>query len=157
MVLSVFNEAFLSFTSADENYYIVDHDLMRQRATLLKKYLHDEEKQLQALSALQVLMVQMDHPSRESHYSYIYFTFRHHESVSVHNDSNCLKYLVVLPPSELLRMFFDCLYDFDVITIRTYYKWELNKNPGEQQGKDVALQSVTNFFAWLHDLKAANR
>ncbi|XP_069369044.1 eukaryotic translation initiation factor 4 gamma 1-like [Paralichthys olivaceus] len=106
---------------SDENYYIVDHDLMRQRATLLKKYLHDEEKQLQALSALQVLMVQMDHPS------------------------------------QLLRMFFDCLYDFDVITIRTYYKWELNKNPGEQQGKDVALQSVTNFFAWLHDLKAANR
>ncbi|XP_069392181.1 eukaryotic translation initiation factor 4 gamma 1-like [Paralichthys olivaceus] len=99
-----------------ENCYIVDHDLIRQRAALLQKYLQDEKKQLQALSALQALMVQMDHPS------------------------------------QLLRMFFDCLYDFDVITVRTYYKWELNKDPTKPQGKDVALQSVTGFFAWLHEV-----
>lgn len=87
MVLTVFNEAFLTFTSAGENCFFVDYDLISQRATLLQKYLQDEEKQLQALSALQALMVQMDHPSRESHYSYLYFTLRRPESVSVHNVS----------------------------------------------------------------------
>lgn len=38
---------------------------MKQRAKLLQKYLKDEQKELQALYALQALMVQMEQPASE--------------------------------------------------------------------------------------------
>ncbi len=67
-----------------------------------------------------------------------------------------MKYLVnlflsLLPPSDLLRMFFDTLYDEDVIKEEAFYKWESSKDPAEQQGKGVALKSVTAFFTWLRE------
>ncbi|CAB1448833.1 unnamed protein product [Pleuronectes platessa] len=43
-----------------ENYYSVDCEQITQRATLLQKYLQDEETQLQALCALEALIGQMD-------------------------------------------------------------------------------------------------
>ncbi|MEQ2190690.1 hypothetical protein XENOCAPTIV_005865, partial [Xenoophorus captivus] len=52
---------------------------------------------------------------------------------------------------DLLRMFFDCLYDEDVISEDAFYKWESSKDPAEQQGKGVALKSVTAFFTWLRE------
>lgn len=55
-----------------------------------------------------------------------------------------------LPP-DLLRMFFDCLYDEDVISEDAFYKWESSKDPAEQLGKGVALKSVTAFFTWLRE------
>ncbi|XP_047203196.1 eukaryotic translation initiation factor 4 gamma 3 isoform X4 [Girardinichthys multiradiatus] len=54
-------------------------------------------------------------------------------------------------PPNLLRMFFDCLYDEDVISEDAFYKWESSKDPAEQQGKGVALKSVTAFFTWLRE------
>ncbi|XP_016138554.1 eukaryotic translation initiation factor 4 gamma 3 isoform X6 [Sinocyclocheilus grahami] len=54
-------------------------------------------------------------------------------------------------PANLLRMFFDCLYDEDVISEDAFYKWEVSKDPAEQQGKGVALKSVTAFFTWLRE------
>lgn len=48
-------------------------------------------------------------------------------------------------------MFFDCLYDEDVISEDAFYKWETSKDPAEQQGKGVALKSVTAFFTWLRE------
>lgn len=48
-------------------------------------------------------------------------------------------------------MFFDCLYDEDVISEDAFYKWEVSKDPAEQQGKGVALKSVTAFFTWLRE------
>uniref|UniRef100_A0A669EN10 Eukaryotic translation initiation factor 4 gamma 1 n=1 Tax=Oreochromis niloticus TaxID=8128 RepID=A0A669EN10_ORENI len=51
----------------------------------------------------------------------------------------------------LLRMFFDTLYDEDVIKEEAFYKWESSKDPAEQQGKGVALKSVTAFFTWLRE------
>lgn len=53
--------------------------------------------------------------------------------------------------SDLLRMFFDCLYDEDVISEDAFYRWETSKDPAEQQGKGVALKSVTAFFTWLRE------
>lgn len=53
--------------------------------------------------------------------------------------------------SDLLRMFFDCLYDEDVISEDAFYKWESSKDPAEQEGKGVALKSVTAFFTWLRE------
>ncbi|XP_054857685.1 eukaryotic translation initiation factor 4 gamma 3 isoform X2 [Eublepharis macularius] len=54
-------------------------------------------------------------------------------------------------PPNLLRMFFDCLYDEEVISEDAFYKWESSKDPSEQSGKGVALKSVTAFFTWLRE------
>ncbi|XP_061574767.1 eukaryotic translation initiation factor 4 gamma 1-like isoform X3 [Cololabis saira] len=96
-----------------ENPYKVDVELISRRAKLLQRYLKDEQKELQALYALQALMVQLEQPA------------------------------------NLLRMFFDALYDEDVIKEEAFYKWESSKDAAEQQGKGVALKSVTAFFTWL--------
>lgn len=56
-----------------------------------------------------------------------------------------------LVSSDLLRMFFDALYDEDVIKEEAFYKWESSKDPAEQMGKGVALKSVTAFFTWLRE------
>lgn len=39
--------------------------MIKQRGKLLQKYLKDEQKELQALYALQALMVQMEQPASE--------------------------------------------------------------------------------------------
>ncbi|XP_068196550.1 eukaryotic translation initiation factor 4 gamma 1-like isoform X3 [Antennarius striatus] len=54
-------------------------------------------------------------------------------------------------PANLLRMFFDSLYDEDIIKEEAFYKWESSKDPAEQTGKGVALKSVTAFFTWLRE------
>ncbi|XP_077079225.1 eukaryotic translation initiation factor 4 gamma 1a isoform X3 [Siphateles boraxobius] len=101
-----------------ENPYKVDGVQITLRAKLLHKYLSDEAKELQALYALQALMVQMEQPA------------------------------------NLLRMFFDALYDEDVIKEDAFYKWESSKDPAEQLGKGVALKSVTAFFTWLREAES---
>ncbi|XP_066528771.1 eukaryotic translation initiation factor 4 gamma 3 isoform X4 [Hoplias malabaricus] len=94
----------------------VDTAKIQKRLPVLHKYLNsDTERQLQALYALQALIVKLDQPP------------------------------------NLLRMFFDCLYDEDVISEDAFYKWETSKDPAEQQGKGVALKSVTAFFTWLRE------
>uniref|UniRef100_A0A8B9QD32 Eukaryotic translation initiation factor 4 gamma 1 n=1 Tax=Apteryx owenii TaxID=8824 RepID=A0A8B9QD32_APTOW len=92
-----------------------DAQVIRNRAKLLQKYMRDEQKELQALYALQALVVKLDQPP------------------------------------NLLRMFFDALYDEDVIKEEAFYKWESSKDAAEQQGKGVALKSVTAFFTWLRE------
>ncbi|XP_064423938.1 eukaryotic translation initiation factor 4 gamma 3 isoform X2 [Latimeria chalumnae] len=94
----------------------VDASIIKQRVPVLLKYLEsDPERELQALYALQALIVKLDQPP------------------------------------NLLRMFFDCLYDEEVITEDAFYKWEGSKDPAEQNGKGVALKSVTAFFTWLRE------
>ncbi|XP_061689117.1 eukaryotic translation initiation factor 4 gamma 3 isoform X4 [Syngnathoides biaculeatus] len=94
----------------------VDTAIIQKRLPVLLKYLNlDTERQLQALYALQKLIVSLDQPP------------------------------------NLLRMFFDCLYDEDVISEEAFNKWETSKDPAEQEGKDVALESVTPFFTWLRE------
>uniref|UniRef100_A0A673YPY8 Eukaryotic translation initiation factor 4 gamma 1 n=1 Tax=Salmo trutta TaxID=8032 RepID=A0A673YPY8_SALTR len=98
-----------------ESPYKLDAKVITRSAKLLHKYLKDEQKELQALYALQALMVEMEQPA------------------------------------NLLRMFFDTLYDEDVIKEEAFYKWESSKDPAEMQGKGVALKSVTAFFTWLRE------
>ncbi|XP_032659811.1 eukaryotic translation initiation factor 4 gamma 1 isoform X10 [Chelonoidis abingdonii] len=98
-----------------ENPYRVDTAVIKSRAKLLQKYVSEEQKELQALYALQALVVKLEQPP------------------------------------NLLRMFFDALYDEDVIKEEAFYKWESSKDPAEQQGKGVALKSVTAFFTWLRE------
>ncbi|XP_046730719.1 eukaryotic translation initiation factor 4 gamma 3 isoform X2 [Silurus meridionalis] len=94
----------------------VDTAIIQKHLPVLQKYFNsDTERQLQALYALQALIVTLDQPP------------------------------------NLLRMFFDCLYDEDVISEDAFYKWEASKDPAEQQGKGIALKSVTAFFTWLRE------
>lgn len=51
----------------------------------------------------------------------------------------------------VLRQIFDVLYDDDVITEETFKRWEICKDPAEQEGKGVALNSVRSFFTWLRE------
>ncbi|XP_066527180.1 eukaryotic translation initiation factor 4 gamma 3 isoform X2 [Hoplias malabaricus] len=101
----------------DENVSCkLDTTIIQKRLPVLHKYLNsDTERQLQALYALQALIVTLDQPP------------------------------------NLLRMFFDCLYDEDVISEDAFYRWETSKDPAEQQGKGIALKSVTAFFTWLRE------
>ncbi|KAK9523210.1 hypothetical protein VZT92_019616 [Zoarces viviparus] len=94
--------------------YRVDAKQIHQRASLLQRYLSDELKELQALYALQALMVHME------------------------------------LPANLLQMFFDALYDTDVVKEEAFYKWETSKDLAEQTGKGVALKSVTT---WLRGVR----
>uniref|UniRef100_A0A671N823 Eukaryotic translation initiation factor 4 gamma 3-like n=1 Tax=Sinocyclocheilus anshuiensis TaxID=1608454 RepID=A0A671N823_9TELE len=72
----------------------VDTAIIQRRLPILHKYLNsDTERQLQALYALQSLIVALDQPP------------------------------------NLLRMFFDCLYDEDVISEEAFYQWETSKDP----------------------------
>uniref|UniRef100_A0A674F789 Eukaryotic translation initiation factor 4 gamma 3 n=1 Tax=Salmo trutta TaxID=8032 RepID=A0A674F789_SALTR len=74
----------------------VDVAIIQRRLPVLLKYLNsDTERQLQALYALQALIVTLDQPP------------------------------------NLLRMFFDCLYDEDVISEDAFYKWETSKDPND--------------------------
>ncbi|XP_023820532.1 eukaryotic translation initiation factor 4 gamma 1-like [Oryzias latipes] len=98
-----------------DNPYKVDMEQIKNRAPLLQRYLCDEEKELQALYALQALMVHMEQPA------------------------------------NLLLMFFNTLYDEDVIKEEAFYKWESSKDSAEQTGKGVALKSVAIFFTWLRE------
>jgi len=52
-------------------------------------------------------------------------------------------------PNKLLHSIFDVLYDCDVISEDAFNDWEESMEPGEQEGKGVALKSCTQFFLWL--------
>lgn len=121
--------------------------------------MRDEQKELQALYALQALVVKLEQPpsewqgaagpgrgwqARPCHYG-----------VGGWMDGcvagECQGSLYSPPHPDLLRMFFDALYDEDVIKEEAFYKWESSKDLSEQQGKGVALKSVTAFFTWLRE------
>ncbi|KAI8488559.1 Eukaryotic translation initiation factor 4 gamma [Branchiostoma belcheri] len=95
-----------------------DTQAVHRRVVLLQKYLDNEStRELQALFALQALIVKLDHPP------------------------------------HLLRMFFDTLYDEDLISAEAFFAWESDSDPAEQAGKGIAVKSVTAFLVWLREAK----
>lgn len=138
---------------AVENPYRVDALVIRNQAKLLQKYLRDEQKELQALYALQALVVKLDQPPSECRGDG-WAGGRGGRRVP-HPGRVAGGWGMAGPPfvpsPDLLRMFFDALYDEDVIKEEAFYKWESSKDPAEQQGKGVALKSVTAFFTWLRE------
>ncbi|CAF90414.1 unnamed protein product, partial [Tetraodon nigroviridis] len=125
----------------------VDTATIQQRLPVLLKYLNsDTERQLQALYALQELIVSLDQPPSPGageKRATLWGPPRPSQTFT--------SALLFSPPADLLRMFFDCLYDEDVISEDAFYKWESSKDPAEQKGKGVALKSVTAFFTWLRE------
>lgn len=53
--------------------------------------------------------------------------------------------------SGVLRVFFDTLYDEDIISEDAFNQWEGSTDSSEQAGKGVALASVVQFFTWLRE------
>jgi len=54
-------------------------------------------------------------------------------------------------PNRLMHQLLEMLYDDDVLTERAFLEWEKNKNPLQQEGKEMALRSCTQFFSWLKE------
>ncbi|XP_067141200.1 eukaryotic translation initiation factor 4 gamma 3-like isoform X2 [Centruroides vittatus] len=52
-------------------------------------------------------------------------------------------------PKDVLRIMFDLLYDEELISEDAFTQWEQSTDPAEQEGKGVALKSVSSFFSWL--------
>lgn len=52
-------------------------------------------------------------------------------------------------PNKLLHSIFDVLYEVELISEDAFIDWEESTEPGEQEGKGVALKSCTQFFQWL--------
>ena len=51
----------------------------------------------------------------------------------------------------VLRTIFDTLYDEDIIFEEGFNNWEKSKDPNEQEGKEVAMKQVVQFFTWLRE------
>ncbi|XP_071839833.1 eukaryotic translation initiation factor 4 gamma 1-like isoform X2 [Apostichopus japonicus] len=66
-----------------------------------------------------------------------------------------LNYSLENPPG-LLRLYFDVLYDEDVISEETFYSWKDSDDAAEKTGKGIALKSVTSFFTWLEESNPPN-
>ncbi|WP_411016093.1 hypothetical protein, partial [Salmonella sp. s51884] len=66
-----------------------------------------------------------------------------------------LNYSLENPPG-LLRLYFDVLYDEDVISEDTFYSWRDSGDSVEQTGKGTALKSVTSFYTWLEESDPPN-
>lgn len=54
-------------------------------------------------------------------------------------------------PKVLLLSLFEFLNDEDVISDESFIQWEESTDPAEQEGKGVALKSVTSFLLWLRE------
>ncbi|XP_071840356.1 eukaryotic translation initiation factor 4 gamma 3-like isoform X2 [Apostichopus japonicus] len=66
-----------------------------------------------------------------------------------------LNYSLENPPG-LLRLYFDVLYDEDVISEETFYSWRESDDAAEKTGKGIALKSVTSFYTWLEESDPPN-
>lgn len=62
----------------------MDGELIKQRAKLLQRYLKDDQKELQALYALQALMVQLEQPASKQLVVYQIFATISKVNSSVH-------------------------------------------------------------------------
>ena len=51
----------------------------------------------------------------------------------------------------VLRTLVDTLYDEDIISEESFKNWEKSKDPSEQEGKEVAMKQVAQFFTWIRE------
>ncbi|XP_067140206.1 eukaryotic translation initiation factor 4 gamma 3-like isoform X2 [Centruroides vittatus] len=54
-------------------------------------------------------------------------------------------------PKGLLINIFQFLDDQDIISDEAFIQWEQSTDPAEQEGKGVALKSVTSFMLWIRE------
>lgn len=108
---------------------------------MLRKYARERQKQLEALNALENLLEQKKHPYSEclAYPCFVLVTLRSPQRSPA---CSCLSSGF----AEVLHRLFDILYDEMIIEEDTFHEW---KGAAEQSGRDLALQSVTDFFEWL--------
>ena len=46
---------------------------------------------------------------------------------------------------------FDTLYDEDVVSDATFFRWRDDRMYGEQIGRGVAINTLNQFFKWLEE------
>lgn len=46
---------------------------------------------------------------------------------------------------------FDALYDEDVVSDSTFFRWRDDRMFGEQIGRGVAINTLNQFFKWLEE------
>ena len=51
----------------------------------------------------------------------------------------------------MLHLFFDVLYEYEVISEDAFYQWYDSSDPLEQQGKGVAKTCVNQFMSWIRE------
>lgn len=57
----------------------------------------------------------------------------------------------MLSVTDILRVFFNTLYDEDIISEEAFNQWyNCDDLLADQLGKGVAKSSVNHFFMWLH-------
>uniref|UniRef100_H2ZK86 Eukaryotic translation initiation factor 4 gamma 3 n=1 Tax=Ciona savignyi TaxID=51511 RepID=H2ZK86_CIOSA len=93
----------------------VDKQVIISRSVVFKKFVDNEEKELEAVYALQKLYSDLEQPP------------------------------------NILKLLFDLIYDEEIISEQTFFKWEKTDNPAESEGRGVALMSVKPFFTWLRE------
>lgn len=102
---------------------------------MLRKYLSDGQKELEALHALEDLLERTERPRSECLAP----------STLVFDDSvrqPCLS----RASAGVLRLWFDVLFDEGIIKEETFQEC---KGAAEQSGRDLGLRSLTDFFDWL--------
>ncbi|XP_053290777.1 eukaryotic translation initiation factor 4 gamma 3 [Pleuronectes platessa] len=83
----------------------------------------------------------------------LYLNYRDSESERQRHALQELQALMVTldQPPNLLRIFFECLKQQEVISVDVSCRGGTSKDPAEQLGTGVALKTVTDFFTWLRE------
>lgn len=83
------DKKYILYDNLGDNPYKVDDLQIKQRASLLQRYLCDEEKALQALYALQALMVHMEQPASKFFFFFFPLWFCSKKPLLEGPDSKC--------------------------------------------------------------------
>jgi eIF4-gamma/eIF5/eIF2-epsilon len=63
--------------------------------------------------------------------------------------------IVLCYPGAISELF-DTLYDEDVVSDSTFFRWRDDRFYGEQMGRGVAINTLNQFFKWLEEDTTAN-
>lgn len=136
--------------------YLVNGERLIKGSEVLKKILDDDQKQLEALNILQGVVEQLQHPKSESLSSTSRWRQQDSSKRTV-NDAKekrtVSKVMLGFFSADVLRLFFDVLFDEGVVRKEVFHKWA---SAAALQGKDAALSSVGGFFTWLNKTEAAD-
>ena len=115
-----------------KNLVTLDPVKLTRMAAVLKPYLDSQDREVQALYSLQALVHRLEHPNKLLHsiFDVLY-------EVELISEVHLL--------CEIYHLRF-CGYHSNVDVQDAFLAWEESTEPGEQEGKGVALKSCTQFF-----------
>ena len=121
-----------------KNLVTLDPVKLTRMAAVMKPYLDSQDREVQALYSLQALVHRLEHPNKLLHS--IFDVLYEVELISE-------VYLFTFTRIYYLRY---CGYHSTHVDVHivqdAFLAWEESTEPGEQEGKGVALKSCTQFF-----------